>query len=153
LNQTGTNNFTSSYPGVYDILIHNSDGSWILKKSDQRSYQFDAAGRLNVIQDRNSNQISLTYSGGNLVQVTDTVVRHFNFNYSGGLLTGITDPVGRVLQFSYDANSNLITFRDANGNSNTYVYDGNNRLIKIVDGRGNNLVTNTYDGNSRVATQ
>ena len=153
VNQTGTNNFTSSYPGYYDTLIHSGDGTWTLRKTDQRSYQFDSSGKLTSIQDRNSNQISLSYGGGNLSQITDTVGRNFTFNYSGSLLTGITDPSGRSLQFSYDANANLVTFRDANGNANSYTYDGSNHLVKIVDGRGNNLVANTYDVNSRVATQ
>jgi RHS repeat-associated protein len=152
-NQPGTSDFTSTYPGYYDTLVHNGDGTWTLKKPDQRSYLFDASGRLTSIQDRNSNKITLSYSGSNLSQVTDTVGRTFNFTYSGSLLTGINDPGGRVLLFSYDANANLILFRDANGNTNTYNYDANNRITRIIDGRGNNLLVNTYDANNRVSVQ
>lgn len=147
INQPGTNNFNSSYPGVYDALTKNADGSWTLKKSDQRQYQFDVSGHLLAIQDRNNNQISLTYNAGNLTQVVDTVGRAFSFSYSGPLLTGITDPLGRKLQFTYDANSNLVSFIDANGNTNSYSYDANSQLTKIVDGRGNNLVVNSYGVN------
>jgi len=153
INQAGTTTFTSSYPGYYDSLVRNGDATWTLKKTDQRNYQFDSSGRLTAIQDRNNNQLSLSYSGSNLSQVTDTVGRTFTFGYSGSLLTGITDPGGRNLQFSYDGNSNLISFRDANGNTNTYNYDSGSRLLKIVDGRGNELLTNTYDVNNRVVTQ
>jgi RHS repeat-associated protein len=147
INQAGTNNFVSSYPGYYDVLIKNSDATWTLKKTDQRTYNFDSSGKLVTVRNRNSNQLSLAYSSGNLIQVTDTVGRAFIFTYSGALLTRITDPTGRNVQFSYDANSNLVSFRDANGNTNTYSYDANKRLIRIVDGRGNNLVVNAYGAN------
>jgi RHS repeat-associated protein len=159
INQAGTNTFTSSYPGFYDVLTNNADGTWTLKKSDQRNYQFNSSGKLIAIRDLNNNQISLSYTGENLSQVIDTVGRPFSFIYSGSLLTKITDPAGRSLQFSYDVNSNLVSFRDANGNTVSYTYDGNRQLTKIVDGRGNNLLVNTYTTNcfagvaSCVATQ
>jgi RHS repeat-associated protein len=151
--QPGTATFTSGYPGYYDTLVSNGDGSWTLGKTDQRAYVFDSSGKLTAIRDRNSNQITLTYSGSNLSQVTDTVGRAFGFTYSGSRLTSVTDPAGRTLQFGYDSASNLTSFRDARGNLNTYVYDASNRLTRIVDGRQNNLVVNTYDGGNRVATQ
>jgi RHS repeat-associated protein len=144
INDPGTSTFKASYPGIYDTLTKNTDGTWTLSKTDQRKYQFDSSGRLISVKDRNNNQVSLTHSGGNLSQVVDTVGRVFTFTYSGSLLTRITDPIGRTLQFTYDANSNLISFRDANGNTNTYTYDVNSRLTKIIDGRGNNLLINSY---------
>ena len=152
MSQAGTNNFISSYPGYYDTLVRNDDGTWTLKKPDQRNYQFDSSGRLTRVVDRNNNQVTLNYNGSNLSQVTDTVGRTFDFTYSGSLLTTITDPIGRILRFNYD-NANLTSFQDARGNFNTYQYDASNRLTRIVDGRQNNLLVNTYDGNSRVATQ
>lgn len=154
LNQQGTNNYQSSYPGYYDQLVKNADSTWTLKKSDQRTYQFNANGRLTTIKDRNSNQITLSYDGsGNLSQITDTVGRSYTLAYSGSLITSITDPAGRRLQFNYDAASNQISFRDANNNLNSYFYDASNRLTRIVDGRGNNLLVNSYDGSNRVTTQ
>lgn len=153
INQTGTNTYSSAYPGYYDLLTKNGDGSWSLTKSDQRTYNFDSSGRLTAIRDRNSNQLSLDYSGSNLAQVVDSGGRSFAFTYSGALLTRITDPLGRTVQFGYDANSNLVSFRDANNNLNTYSYDNLHRLTKIVDGRNNNLLVNSYDSNNRVVTQ
>jgi YD repeat-containing protein len=113
IKQPGTSNFTSSYPGYYDVLVINGDGTWTLNKTDQRNYQFDAAGKLSAIRDRNNNQISLSYSEGKLSHVIDTSARIFNFSYSGSLLTSITDPDGRYLEFNYDGGPNLISFRDA----------------------------------------
>ena len=151
--QSGTDSFKPSYPGYYDTLVRNGDGTWALKKPDQKKYQFDSSGRLTRIEDRNNNQISLSYSGNNLSHVTDTVGRTFNFTYSGSLLSTVTDPIGRTLRFSYDNGSNLTSFQDARNNFNTYQYDSNNRLTRIIDGRQNNLLVNTYDSNNRVSTQ
>ena len=147
LNQPTTNTFLSSYPGVYDVLTRNADGSWTLKKTDQRKYQFNSAGKLTAIQDRNNNQISLSYNGANLSQITDTVGRTFTFTYSGSLISTITDPAGRKLGFGYEPNSNLSVFTDANGNTNSYGYDNSHQLTKLVDGRGNNLLINSYGTN------
>jgi RHS repeat-associated protein len=154
VNQTGTSNYLSSYPGYYDQLIKNADNSWTLKKPDQHTYQFDNNGKLRTIRDRNGNQITLNYNGsGALSQIIDTAGRLYTLVYSGSVITSVTDPAGRKLQFSYDAASNQISFRDANNNLNTYSYDANKRLTRIVDGRGNNLLVNSYDSNNRVATQ
>lgn len=153
VNQLGTDNYLSDYPGYYDQLVRNADGTWTLRKTDQRAYQFDAGGRLSAVQDRNGNRISLAYSGGNLSQITDTAGRTFSLAYSGTLLTSVTDPLGRTLRFGYDASSNLSSFTNANNSVSSYLYDASNRLTRVVDGRGNNLLVNTYDGSSRVATQ
>ena len=140
--KSGSAVFTSDYPGYYDTLTRNGDGSWTLSKTDQRTYNFDSSGRLTTIKDRNNDQITLNYSGANLSHVTDTAGRSFSFAYSGSLLTTVTDPVGRTLRFSYDASNNLTSFQDARGNFNTYNYNASNRLTRIVDGRQNNLVAN-----------
>lgn len=154
LNQPGTTNYLSSYPGHYDQLIRNTDNSWVLKKTNQRTYHFNAGGKLTAVTDGNGNRITLSYDGnGNLSQVTDTAGRLFQLTYAGPLLTSVVDPTGRTLQFTYDGASNQISFRDANNNLNSYFYDSGNRLIRIVDGRGNNLLVNGYDGSNRVATQ
>jgi RHS repeat-associated protein len=151
-NQFGT--FQSRYPGYYDLLTQNPDSTWTLQKPDQRKYQFNFSGKLTAIQDKNGNQVSLTYDGsGKLTQVTDTVGRVFNFTYSNSLVTSVSDPGGRTLQFGYDGSSNLTTFRDPNNNLFSYSYDSSHRITRIIDGRGNNLLLNTYDGTGRVIAQ
>jgi RHS repeat-associated protein len=146
--------FRAQYPGFYEILVKNGDGSWSLQKPNQRTYRFSASGKLASIADPNQNQMSLSYdSSGNLSSVVDTVGRTFNFSYSGNLLTSLIDPAGRTVQFSYDTNSNLSSFRNARGDLNSYQYDGNRRLTRIVDGRANTFLTNTYDGEGKVVSQ
>jgi YD repeat-containing protein len=147
-------NYVPKIPGFYDTLLKNPDGSWTLRKTDQRSYNFNSSGKLVSIQDRNNNLISLGYDGnGRLQEVTDTVGRKFLFNYDGQRLSTLTDPINRTLQFTYDSAGNLISSKDAKGNTMRYEYDANSRVTRIVDGRQKNLLINEYDSEGRVKTQ
>ena len=149
-----TNTYRSRVPGFYDKLVKNPEGTWSLLKSDQRNYNFDAAGKLVAIQDRNGNYLALSYDGNGLLQeVTDTASRRYSFGYNGQKLATLTDPSSRTMAFGYDAAGNLSSFKDANGNTMQYFYDANNRIIRIVDGRTNNVLVNDYDEVGRVKTQ
>lgn len=146
--------FRARYPGFYEILVRNADNTWTLQKTNQRTYRFSAPGKLISISDPNQNQLSFNYDGnGNLSEVIDTAGRAYTFTYSGALLTALTDTAGRKLEFTYDANSNLISFRNANGSINSYRYDDNSRLTSIIDGRGNTFLSNTYDAGGKVVSQ
>lgn len=70
----GSGGFTPQY-GIFDSLIDNGDGTYTLKKKDMTRYNFDSAGRLAAIIDKNGNTVSLTYTGSNLTSVTDTAGR------------------------------------------------------------------------------
>jgi RHS repeat-associated protein len=151
-NMGGT--YQSCFPGYYDLLTQNADGSWTLLKMDQRKYLFDASGKLTSIQDKNDNQIALSYDpSGRLSQVTDSVGRQFQFSYSGSQLVSLADSAGRTLQFTYDTASNLIRFTDALNNPYLYYYDSEHRLTRVVDPRGNDLLLNEYDAAGRVVRQ
>ncbi len=148
----GTGGFTPQY-GVFDTLIENGDGTYTLKKKDLTQYNFDSSGRLLSIIDKNGNQISLTYTGNNLTQITDSVGRNIDFAYDeNNRITVITDPIERTVQFDYDGNGNLVSSTDMNGNITTYTYDTNHQLLTVVDPRGNTIVTNTYNDQKRVVT-
>jgi RHS repeat-associated protein len=146
----GAGGFTPQY-GVFDILIGNADGTYTLKKKDLTSYNFDAANHLASIVDKNGNTITLTYTGSNLTQVTDTAGRNIDFTYdASNRIVSISDPILRTVQFAYDAGGNLATAQDANGNITHYAYDGSHQLTILTDPRGNAVVTNVYDAANRV---
>jgi len=151
--QSGGPVYRSRVAGIYDILVHNGDDTWVLQKTDQREYHFTNIGKLFYIMDRNGNRLSLSYNSDlTLAQVFDTVGRGYNFYYQNQLLTDVFDSIGRHLQYFY-SNGNLTACRDANGNFTNYVYDGSNRLWQVYDGRGTQIMTNTYDGQGRLQTQ
>src|SRR3989304_9824442 len=114
-------------------------------------YNFDSAGRLDSIVDKNGHTISLAYTGGSLTQITDTAGRTITFTYDGNnRIPLITDPIARTIQFVYDANGDLISATDMNGNPTQYTYDVNHQMLTATDPRGNTFVTNVYDDAKRV---
>ena len=65
----GLGGYTPQY-GVFDTLVNNGDGTYTLNKKDLTKYNFNTSGKLSSIVDKNSNAISLTYTGSNLTQIT-----------------------------------------------------------------------------------
>jgi RHS repeat-associated protein len=148
----GSGGFTPQY-GIFDTLTENPDGSYSLKKKNQTVYNFNLSNRLATIVDKNSNTITLNYTGSNLTSITDSAGRTITFtNDVSGRITLITDPIGRTVLYAYDANGDLITATDPNGNETDYTYDANHQVLTVVDPRGNTLVSNVYDGVKRVVT-
>jgi len=140
--------------GVFDTLINNGDGTFTLRKKDQTRYNFNTSGMLSTVVDKNSNTLSLAYTGNNLTQITDTSGRNVTLTYNGdNRITLVTDPIGRTVQFAYDGNGNLTSATDMRGNATTYTYDANHQMLTFVDPRSNTVVTNVYDSEKRVTTQ
>ena len=141
--------------GVFDSLTYNNNGVYTVTEKDSTKYNFNVyvSGRLESIVDKNNNTISLTYTGRNLSQLTDTAGRNINFTYDGSnRITTITDPIGRTTRFAYDGNGDLVSATDMNGNITTYTYDSNHQILTMVDPKGNTVVTNTYDGQKRTTS-
>lgn len=143
--------------GVNTTLVKNADGTYRATDKDQSSMIFDEMGRLLRVVDRFGNQSLLSYNAnGQVSSVTDPAGRGvFTMTYNvSGLLTQVADWMGRTVNYGYDANNRLSTVTDRVGSVTTYGYSGTTGLITTVtDARGNVAVTNTYDAQSRVATQ
>ncbi|HOV86496.1 MAG TPA: DUF6531 domain-containing protein, partial [Syntrophobacteraceae bacterium] len=99
-----------------------SAGEWLLDKGEKAPYQlrsvgkrfvlmdpekelvyaFDAAGRLDFIEDRNGSRLNLTYDpAGRLLRVGDGLGRRLSFSYDGSRLTDVCDGYGRCASFGY----------------------------------------------------
>ncbi|MBZ0165707.1 MAG: hypothetical protein K8I00_02795, partial [Candidatus Omnitrophica bacterium] len=118
--------------GVYLNLIQNGNGTWTVTQPNGTNYEFNVAGVLTEISDRNGNAITFAYSATpeaiysyplyprttpvtsatvvgyeyQLTTITDTVGRDIDFTYNtDGKLDKITDYSGREVSFSYDANT------------------------------------------------
>ena len=139
--------------GIYDILTNNPGGSFTLTSKDQTRRNFNAQGQLTSIVDKNSNTLSLAYTGNTLANITDTAGRQIVFQSdANGFIMRMTDPLGRSIQFQPDAQTNLVAVIDANNNTNTYFYDTNHQMTAALDGRGTRYVQNTYDDLQRVVS-
>ncbi|HYN50738.1 MAG TPA: DUF6531 domain-containing protein [Thermoleophilaceae bacterium] len=129
-------------------------GAYTLTRTDQVTYHFDATGVLLTISDRNSNQLSLTYTSGRLSRITDTVGRFVDLTYDpSGRLTGLAGPPSRSVTYGYDPNGRLSTVTDTRGKVTTYTYDPSGRLETVVDPNNHTVVTNEYGPDGRVVGQ
>jgi RHS repeat-associated protein len=140
--------------GWKDYLSKNDDGTftWCESSSGNASgglgtcYDFDSAGYLITIQDRNGNQMSFSYDGtGKLIQITDASGRSLTIAYGkNNKIASIKDPADRVFTYGYDASGNLTSYTDPMGNTTTYSYDTKHHLAKITDARGNTVTNIAY---------
>ena len=152
---TTAGQFTSRYPGIYSRLVKNTDNSYTLIQKNLSRIDFNTAGRMTKMADRNGNALTFAYNSGNdLASITDTVGRVIALSYDANHhLTSLTDPTGRAVRYAYDANGNLISDTDANGGIMRYQYTASGLLASITDRRGNVLIANTYDTSKRVVSQ
>lgn len=144
--------------GVSSKLVKNVDGTYRVTETSQLYMTFDDTGRLLKLGDRYGNESVLTYNGsGQLTTISDPAGRGvltLTYNASSGRLTQVSDWMGRNVNYGYDANNRLTTVTDRVESVTTYAYSGTtNLLTTVTDARSNVAVTNTYDAQSRVATQ
>lgn len=154
-----------SPPGYFETLVQNPDGTFTLRQKDGTVFDFaEIPGthfrlsgplvfRLTRIADRNNNTTTLSYTGGDLTEITDTYGRSLTLTYDGrNKLEFITDPLGRTTRLEYSPNGRkLIRITDPEGKSITYHYSGLNLRRKIdKDGR---VFSYVYGANVPVAVK
>ena len=67
-----------------------------------------------------------------------------------GRISRIQKPDGSGVEYDYDANGDLVSFTDLNGNTTTYTYIQDHYLEDIVDPRGVRVARNEYDADGRL---
>jgi len=156
-------------------IVLNADSTYTMTTKEGIVYDFDASGALTAITDRNNNQTTLAYTGGNLTSITDWNGRTTTLAYdannhiisyttpggnmtslaydaSNTYLTTITDPAGGSWAFTYDAiTGEMLTKKDPNNNQWLYAYDASNRLMTSTDPQGN-LKSIAYDAANNITT-
>ena len=144
-----------------DILTKNSDGTFQYRYKNGLIMQFNSSGVLSELVDRNGNTTSLSYTGGNLTQITDAVGRSITLTYitdkGHAVVSSATDPIGRTWNYAYtDANvvsgCQLASVTDPLSFSERYGYNLF-ALTSITDRRGNVAKSITYDTNGRVISE
>ena len=142
-------------PGLYDALIMNSDGTYLLTRKDRTQYIFSSSGKLTSITDKNGNSIALTYgASGNLAQVTDTMGRVLTLTYDkSNRITTIVDPIGRKESLKYSSANDLVSVTDFLRGVTTFAYDDAHHVTSIILPGRIPLLTNAYDASGRVISQ
>jgi RHS repeat-associated protein len=87
---------------------NGTDSCWDMRRDNGTQYLIDqTTGDLISETDRNNNKVILAYSGGKLSTVTgESGVRQLSFTWTGNNITEVTDSAGRTAAFGY-SNGNL----------------------------------------------
>ncbi|MGQ3083572.1 MAG: LamG-like jellyroll fold domain-containing protein [Hydrogenophaga sp.] len=155
-----------------DLLTLNATGLLYQRLDDDSRWQFDAAGRLQTVTQRNGWVTSYSYIAGSsrggapavslLTEVTNQFGRTFRFTYNAtDQLVSVSTPEGRVISYEYDgttttARLTTVTYPANTGTvTRTYLYENTTfaQLVTgIIDETGNRLASYTYDSEGRAIT-
>ena len=144
-------------PDFFGQVIKNGDGTYTLTFKDGRIHQFNTAGKLSSLIDRNGNQTLLSYDlNGRLSSITDPFNRVLNAttNASGRLLS-ISDSLGTVATYTYGGSNELLSVTYADGSKYQFAYvpvTGGLALSSVTDALGNVLEQHDYDSQGRGIT-
>ena len=90
--------------GDEGTMLTASGGAYQLVEPDGTTYQFNANGTLDYVQDTHGNRITAGYN-------------------AQGQLVSLTDSNGEYLDLTYNAQGDLATLTDSTGQTETYGYD------------------------------
>jgi RHS repeat-associated protein len=124
------------------------------------TFTYDHSHRLTSVSDNNGNSQLYVLDSDN-DQPTNITIK--NNNVLNNVTNQVFDKLGRLnklyrsnvneyRQFSYDDNNNVVTDRNANGNSNTYYYNNLNQVSSTSGPDGSPSYTYNLDGNVKTAT-
>jgi RHS repeat-associated protein len=153
--EAGPSGYTTS-PNVLATLEENENETYTYTIKDRTSYDFDSAGRLIGITDRNGNATTLSYDeAGLLEKAEDDAGRSLEFAYDEetGKLVSAEDSTGRDVSYGYSPAGDLDEVTDVRGVTTKYTYDEEGLLLTRVDGRENTALTNTYNPFGQVMSQ
>lgn len=132
-------------------------GGFRVTAKDQTNYNFNSAGRLTSIVDRNGNTLTMVYDGSNrLSTITDGFGRAFTLGYNASSrITSLTDGTRTVTYGYTDGQNNLNSATYPSAQTWTYAYGAtpaNHRPETISDPLGHVVEAITYNGSDKVAT-
>lgn len=122
--------------GQTATLVQVGD-SYELREPDGRVLTFRADGHLNFVEDNRGNQITTTYTGDRLTQISSSTGESLTYTYnSQGRITTVTDQTGNSITYTYDPTGELLLNITAPGESVTYTYNSDLAITSMTDGTG-----------------
>lgn len=137
-------------------LVLTAPGSpvWRVTDKHQRKLEFDAAGKLTRIADRNGNQLTFSYSGTNLTTITDDFGRSMSLTYSGSRVQ-TASAGGRTATYTYNgttSNLELIQWSDGSFVDYQYTDTDSHNMTAALDSNGHLIEGHSYYGTDQVHT-
>jgi YD repeat-containing protein len=154
-----------------DKLIELLDGGgsrtgWRYVTDEDEFEEYDAAGRLLSITNREGKVQTVAYNGDGLVaSVSDPFGRAISFGYSGKLLTSVSDLNGAAYTYAYNANRLLDAVQAPDLTTRQYRYNEtpfapgptapahNEILTGVVDESNTRFATYSYSSGRAVSSE
>lgn len=145
-----TRNADATYtsPSGTIFILRKENDTFLLEDNLNLVYTFDTDGYITKIEDKNGNEVTLTYQnfGGCLETISDENGRTLTFTFgANGKIASISDPVGSTFTYDYDANGDLVKVTDPEGGETAYSYDAQHNLLSIVNPDGETVLTVSYE--------
>jgi len=121
----------ASPAGDFSTLVKNADGTFTRTTKHGIRFEYDPAGLMTAIIDRNGNTNGYGYDPqGRLTTVTDPVGLVTTLAYGGdGKLDTVTDPALRVTTFAHNATGDLVSITDPDLSVRQFAYDARHLLV------------------------
>jgi RHS repeat-associated protein len=136
--------------------VKNVDNSYTLTFQDGQVHQFNVAGKLVSLADRNNNAITLSYTNGVPTTITDAAGRTVTLTYDGyGAIESLSDSTGNIATYTHWFWGILSGVAYADGSQFNFatIFVGNNIVLgTVTDALGNVLESHTYDSQLRALT-
>ena len=144
-------------PDFFGSIVRNGDASYTVTFKDGRVHQFNSAGKLISLADRNANQTLLTYDvNGRLSSVTDSFGRILNVTTNGsGVVLSISDSLSAIATYTYGGSNELLTVTYPDNSGYRFTYTGvpsGLALATVSDALGNVIEQHDYDSQGRANT-
>ena len=149
--------FLSYSKDFYADLVKAPNGAYTLTFEDGRVHQFNSAGKLTSLTDRNSNQTILAYDEADqLTSITDPAGRVLTVTMSSDHITQLSDSLGVVADYTYYSNLpgwKLQEVTYADGSKFKFEYSSTiYKLTVVKDALNNILESHQYDSSGRATT-
>ncbi len=145
--------------GLTSMLIKNQDSTFKREYKDGSKEEFNTAGYLTAIVDRNGNRITFTRDASyRLTKIIDPSGREINITTTSGKITSITLPDGRTYSYSYLSGTGFlgsVTYPDGtqrNYEYAAYISGVGYMLTGIKNENGSYIEKHTYDAQGKAIT-
>ncbi|MBX3439418.1 MAG: RHS repeat protein, partial [Planctomycetaceae bacterium] len=169
-----------SQSGDNATLTSLAGGLYELREANGIVTRFRGDGRVDFVQDTNSNRITTTWASGQLTRLTHSAGQFLQVGYNAaGRIATLLDSNGRTVSYAYDATGEhltsvtgndgemtrytystgagaarehaLVSIEFPDGTSEFFTYDARGRLASIALDAGAQPILFTYDTVGRVA--